>query len=319
MNNNKTLNVKIPLTPAYANKYVTLRKTDINISIPLIEGTHQITSDLINVGNLIHLPDNNLEASITLWYHYDIENNILSFCSNELVSTDSTFITTVPKGTNQFCYQPTYDNSNTPHLTNLNWNYRTPLMQGLEEILQKTVQQANLLIIEQAKEEGFTVIVRTPVPKLSPELYEQLTAVYKYGNFVELYDPTKTYDSSFNLFHIDSVWYGEIYLNNFDYFANVIGSSHDPKIAGKSWIQLWQAQFGVANTCTSFNFNGFACSGNILGGHVILGKSAKVVQAGSNSVFIMPICSAHNNNNGVFMAPLQYKSGIALHNYMQMT
>ena len=37
--------------------------------------------------------------------------------------------------------------------------------------------------------------------------------------------------------------------------------------------------------------------------------------AGSNHVFIVPICAGHNNDNTVYMAPVTNLNGIALSNY----
>jgi hypothetical protein len=238
---------------------------------------------------------------------------------NNLVSSDSTYLTTVPRSTNQSCRQHTYPGDNIPCGSNQNWNYTTPLTPGLQTALQQTVQRANSVIIELARIQGFTVVVRTPPPVLSKEDYENLLLVYYKGKFLESYNPNKEYDNDHSLLTMESVWYGEIYLQGNESFANVIGSTGDPKIAGKTWIKLWSNQFGAPTTCSSLNFNGFACSNPmvIVGGHVILGTTAANVPAGSNNVFIMPICCAHNSNNNVHMEPLQYQKGIALHNYLQ--
>jgi hypothetical protein len=107
-------------------------------------------------------------------------------------------------------------------------------------------------------------------------------------------------------------------MNYGETFANVIGSTSDPKIAGQSWIQLWANQFGhYPVNCTSLSYGGFPCGNTFVGGHVISGQVAHVVAAGSNSIYIYPICHAHNSNDNVYMAALQYLDGVWLKNYLQ--
>src|SRR5262249_14429005 len=115
---------------------------------------------------------------------------------------------------------------------------------------------------------------------------------------------------------VDSVWGGTVAFSHGEAFANVIGSTSDPKIAGLTWLTLWANQFGTPNICTSYQFNGFNCSGFLVGGHVVTGQQAKVMPAGSNAVYIFPICVSHNNNNNVYMEALQYVNGIWLKNYL---
>lgn len=312
----QSLHVQIPLVPDYENKYVQIKSTQINFQLELKEGHHTTTSEPVVVGTVANFTNPALLASITVWYNFETATNVLTLCSSDLVSDDATYLTTVPEGSNQFGNQRTYYGDEFPCGTNPNWNYTTPLTPGLEEALQNTVRKANDLIIEKALEQGLTVIVRTPMPVIPADLYEKLSAVYYNGEFVEMYDPNKVYGNDYSIFHIDSTWYGEIYLNKNENFANVIGSTHDPKIAGKSWLQLWQSQFGQAQTCTSLYYQGFSCSGGLVGGHSVLGTVAKSMPKGSNKVFIMPICTAHNNNDNVYMAAIMYTKGIALHNYL---
>ncbi len=309
------IQVQIPLTPVYVNKYVTLNQTMLDLEIELSEGEHQIITTFSDVGQLLHFSDPVLQARITLWYRYELKSNTITFCSNDLLSKDSPFITTAPRGTAQYCHQYTH-NGNVPREVNPNWNQHTPLTPGLEDALQQTLRAANNTLIEKAKELGFAVIVRTPVPMIEQEEYEKYSAVYHRGKFMEFYDPEKAYGIDDTVQTIDSVWYGEIYLAATDNFANVDGSTRDPKVGGCSWIALWRSQFGVPDTCTSYNYGGFTCGAGLVGGHVIPGKRAAFVPMGSNYVFIMPICYAHNNNDNVYMAPVIYRMGIALHNYM---
>jgi len=237
-----------------------------------------MTTPVQTVGTLTYFANPHLLAYLNIWYSYDPVGNTLTFCSNDLVSPDSTCLTTIPTGTNQSCNQHTYPNDNAPCGSNPNWNYCTSLTPGLQQALQQSVRAANQAIINAARAQGFTVIARTPPPQLTENDYAKL-----HGG---------------GLFRERDRQHG------------------DPRIAGLAWLTLWQNQFGPAMACTSLNFQGFGCSASLVGGHVILGQTAQTVPAGSNNVFIVPICGSHNGNNNVYMAPLTYQQGIAIHNYL---
>src|SRR5690606_13052655 len=165
-----------------------------------------------------------------------------------------------------------------------------------------------------------TVIELLPVPDLPDEFLEKLNVVYRKGKFLELFDEEKNYTENDRIFNIKSTYDGEITLRSTDNFANVIGSAKDPKVEGDTWIQLWNyhcsSRFGVANICSSYGYNNFDCYGMIVGGHVVLCKIAEKVPWGANYVFIMPICQRHNKKDHDYMAPIKYKVGIKLANYM---
>ena len=119
---------------------------------------------------------------------------------------------------------------------------------------------------------------------------------------------------------VRSTFKGKHTFASTDDFANVIGSSSDPKVDGLAWINLWKRTYpGVAITqCSSYDFpTGFGCTTNFVGGHVILGQTAQVVAAGSNDVYIIPICQKHNKNNNVYMMPIKEKRAVWLKNYLK--
>ena len=164
---------------------------------------------------------------------------------------------------------------------------------------------------------GLIVRVRQHPPELSADDYLNLLTVYRRGEFLGLYDQGREYGPDDVVATIESVFGGEVTFKVNEAFANVIGSTHDPKIAGQAWLNLWVNQFEVYPTiCTSFQFQGFPCGSVLLGGHVVIGKVAQNVPAGSNSVYIFPICKSHNNNDNVYMEALQYQSGVWLKNYL---
>jgi hypothetical protein len=314
---NGVFSVTVPLTPAYSNTLVQMAATTVTIEIPLVPGEGLIQTPLQQVGTLTYFANPALMACITMWGSYDPDGEVLTFCSPDLVDNDSTYLTTVPAGSNQGCNQHTYTSDTAPCGVNPNWNYCTPLTPGLQQELLQSIRTAQQMVIDAAIAQGFTVIVRTPPPPMSAADYAGTSLIYQNGVFKEFYDPDKAYDASHTLVHALSVWYGEITLSATDYFANVLGSTTDPKIASLSWIALWRNQFGTPTACSSYNYNGFTCGTTLYGGHVVLGTAAQNVSAGSNKVFIMPICSGHNNVNFTgTMAPVKYNKGIAIHNYL---
>ena len=139
------------------------------------------------------------------------------------------------------------------------------------------------------------------------------TAAPRVGDIIHIGDVRSTYG-------------GKHTFSSTDDFANVIGSSSDPKVDGLAWINLWKRTYpGVPVTqCSSLKFPtnssfpaGFPCTTTFVGGHVILGQTASIVAQGSNSVYIIPICQKHNKNNGVYMMPITEGRAVRLNNYLK--
>ena len=174
----QTLQVTVPLTPSYASRLVNVSSTQVTVSIPIVPGSSTMTTPVQTVGTLTYFANPHLLAYLNIWYSYDPVGNTLTFCSNDLVSPDSTCLTTIPTGTNQSCNQHTYPNDNAPCGSNPNWNYCTSLTPGLQQALQQSVRAANQAIINAARAQGFTVIARTPPPQLTENDYAKLCLVY---------------------------------------------------------------------------------------------------------------------------------------------
>eukprot|EP01034_Spumella_vulgaris_P030985 gene30985-38290_t len=327
------LTVPITLSPSYLeNKYVKIHSVQTALTIPLdVSGSGVITTPLLEIGtvdkSLSHLDNPLVVASISVWYKFDFDHKQLTLCSNNLVSEDSTFLSTFPQAaSSQVAKQYTNNADNSPCKLNANWNYCTPLTPGLHHLFHETVCAANQAIIDAAKSHGnLTVVVRTPPP--SDIALQWL--VYSTNNEFRGFHNPLTNDILLpgeKLIHINSIWWGETTLSPGEYFSNVIGSTGDPQVGGKSWIQLWAAHFGAYSPwlCSSWQFGGgygsaFPCTndGTLLGGHSILGTTAVKVPAGSNNVFIMPICAKHNSNDSYYMSAIKNVRGVALHNYLQ--
>ena len=82
---NNTINVSVPLSPAYPNPYLNISPSTINLNVSLKEGINVYRSDLTNVGTLTHFADPVLQAKIIIWYDFDSANNTITLCGNDLV------------------------------------------------------------------------------------------------------------------------------------------------------------------------------------------------------------------------------------------
>lgn len=317
------ISVNVPLSPAYESPLYSLNPVRIDIRIPLLEGSHTITTPPTVIGHLRNLPEWPVTGQLTLYYEYDAEQDLVTFCSSDMASDKAIFLTTTLDETahtrRQSCVQFAYADPYDPVRTHPNWNYCTPSTPGLEDLFRQTVRAANDTIIAQAKKQDVNVGEWVPLPVLSREDFEQLSAVFHKGEFLEYYDPAKFYDSNHSVENVFSIFGKLVKFKNKQAFANVIGSSGDPKIKNQSWIALWESYFGDVEVCASFQFNGFGCNTDIkkiYGGHVILGKVAAPVKYGKDGIVnIIPICENHNNDDHVYMEPIEYDQAVQLDNY----
>jgi len=302
--------VEVPLTPSYADPYVTVVQTSATVSIPLVPGPRTLTTAPRSVGFLGGSERRALNAALTLWSDYDPATKTLTLCGNELVDPDSTFLSLEPEGgPDQARIYRTHASAAADDPADA--------APDLARAFQNTVRSANQAIIDTAIRQGYTVIERTPVPAISNEHAANLLLVYENGWFKEPFDPNKQYGPNARVHTIGSTWNGLITLDADENFANVIGSTDDPKIDGMSWIALWESEYGTATICTSYEYKGFSCTDDLIGGHSILGTKATEVKKGSDKVFIMPICKQHNGDDSVYMAAIKYTKGISLKNYLE--
>jgi hypothetical protein len=151
--------------------------------------------------------------------------------------------------------------------------------------------------------------IKSPAPKFSDDEIKK----YFPSELLESF-PEKNRTEQLNGI-IESVWGGTVEFDVDENFANVIGSTDDPKIKNESWIGLWRSKFGEVSECTSLNTRKFECNDILVGGHIIGGTEAEEVAHGSNKVYIMPICSRHNGNDKVYMSAKTNQEGIWLKDY----
>ncbi len=307
----KIFEFEIPFISEYENNLVSTNKVMINMKVPLENGEHIVTSELLDLG-IVKGINQNLKCQFTLWYVYNEIDKTFKLCSSDFISEKSFKLQIFDNSGSEIYKTSTYVDA-----SNISDKYNGIFNKDIKEMLNESIRKANDLIIEKAKDLGLTLLVCTNCPQIVGEDGDNLYVAYDNDIYDGFYEEGKEYSGDLKKVPLQSVWGGHVFFAPADRFANVIGSTGDHNIGGLSWIGLWESQFGVANICTSSGYAGAPlCNlGLFYGGHVISGMVAQQVPYGSNNVYIMPICPAHNNNNNIHMAPIHYNTGVWLNNY----
>jgi hypothetical protein len=134
--------------------------------------------------------------------------------------------------------------------------------------------------------------------------YIEYKAVFLNGVFVEICDESKEYGAKGPGFEVRIVrsYAGAVAtLKRGAYFANVDGTTDDKRHGSTtSWIELYKNRTGAsANICAACGVRaGSGWQFQIVGGHCttanITGPLPVKLPAGSNDVFIIPICNPCN-------------------------
>lgn len=254
----KHLTINVPVVPSYEDKLLQLEQTDVEISFPLEEGEHKESITLANVGQFIDSNGETISATITVSYKYDKENEEVEFYGNDFESKNSTTLNLYSSNDSEFCSINTYSVENQINSLHEYFNKKeAPTKNILFPRLQKWLRRVNDMIIEQATTMDLNVFVREPLPEMTEEEYQNLSFVCKDNVFEGLYDPSKQYESEYEVLNLKSTWGGTVTFRKNERIANVIGSDGDPKIASKSWIKLWEENCNGNNhaqICTSSGF-----------------------------------------------------------------
>jgi len=163
--------------------------------------------------------------------------------------------------------------------------------------------------------------------------------------FADLWNPETDYTDEFIIVPLRSVYDGVTDpLAIGTMFANVEGSTHDPKNGVVSWIQLLRdclsKEYDVTSCCAEQNkiyigdsqdesddkTRGFSCNDTIVGGHVILqATNSSTVDEGGN-VHLLPICHKHNTfrysggtGAGYYMKLARKMKAVKLKSYFQLS
>jgi len=289
------------------------------------DGDHLFTSQDFELGTVRVAGSRALIGRLTFRYSYNSESNTVTVCGTDYPSADGMAMMTMPSGMEDaacfehaaaagFLADEVYRNGK--------WNYYSPLMPGAPETIKGIVRGASDALIASLKEvPDLFVQVRQLLPELSAEDFQALSFVSREGRFLEVYDPTHAYRPDDEL-HAPTSTYGgtETWQLDSD-FANVIGSTPDPRPptpSNRSWLNLWERATGRKAVCTSIGFPpDVPCRGSLVGGHIIRGEVARQVRRGSNEVRIFPICRGHNGRDQTYMQTRQERNAVVLHDYLE--
>lgn len=294
-------------------------------AVELAEGSHTATSQPLAIGSLPGIEGRRLMAQLSFAYEWDAAEGTISVCGSDFISARAMYLTTFPEGMDEVCHERIAGSGfvHDDHFGNPHWFYPTPLMPGLDTYLQQALVPAcEAMIVSLQAIPELMVRVRRPLEGVPIEVYMDLLAVHRGGRFVEYYDPAKSYDSEYRYVGVESIYAGTAMWPVNGNFANVLGSTGDPKHGVASWVALWAlyCNGGVSPiNCTSNGFPpGFVCNAPLYGGHIIAAVAAASMPTGSNNVYLLPICNSHNNVHFVgTMHAIHYQNAIWLNHFNQ--
>lgn len=318
--------VNFPVGPAagYSAPTLQLPAATQQIQATFEEGDHLFTSSDFKLGTVCVPHHRALIGRLTFRYSYDAGSKTITVCGTSFPSADGMTMITMPEGMDdEVCFEHAADAGFLADevYRNGKWNYYSPLTPGAPEKIKEIVRGANDALIAALKElPGHVVQIRQLLPDLSAEDFLALSFVSRNGRRLGGYDPRRGYESGDELHTVFSIFKGtETWPVNYD-FANVIGSTPDPRPPpSTSWLALWRSATGKQGpNCASRGFpTTVTCSTGSVGGHVIVGQKAQKVDAGSNDVRIIPICRSHNGKDQSYMKAIDEQEVVILNKYLQ--
>ena len=320
--NSITLN--LPLTPAYSDEHAQLTERSVPVTLDLGGGSRTFISDPVSVGTY-----RDLEVMAQLRFDYDYlrDENKLVIRGNDDRTPDQLRITTFVSGAPDqvlgqepnlvFHVLPNDLGQNLPHRHM--WADHVGRHQDLHGALADVARAANDRLVEGAIDGGLSSVLQigTP-PVVTLDSLDDWKLMF--GEPVTPETRTDRVGEVINMqFKVDSTYVGTVTWAGNTNFANVIGSTDDPKVKGfSSWLGLWEDKCNgnsAPTYCTSYNYAGgesdWECTSYFVGGHVITGTTASEMPEGA-TVYIFPICKKHNNNDNVYMKIKYNSTGVQL-------
>jgi len=310
------LTVELPVTPAYEGDGIDLTNQSVTAALDLSGGTRTFDSVAKTVGTY---QGAEVRAKLTFTYHYDKEEDKVTIRGNDDTTADQLRITTSLGGEPSLASQHTPNDAGLNLASNHLWAVKVKQSPGLSEAMAATARACNDILVKALMDAGVSSVLKigtAPVVTL-----ENLNGFKQmFGEDVTPLDlsaaPAEVARIQFIVF---STYVGTVTWKANTTFANVIGSTDDPKVPGyTSWIELWAYKCNKGNdtdTCSSLNYfsqePNRKCAGTIIGGHVIPGTTAKKMNKG-DTVYIYPICHDHNMSDANSMKSLYNPEGVQL-------
>jgi hypothetical protein len=293
---------------------------NIPVEIELTTGAHLFTSEPVEIGSYFHYK---IFSQIAIPYSYDPEMQYITIAGTEDTSDKQLSIHT-SLDEHPGVKDTRHLNSTGVAKANPNlWSDFIDKDPNIRHANSVAIRQTIDALVQQLLDAGVQGVIQTGVaPIVTPQNYLDYKAMFCPAM------PDEQYPSLDDIIkvqtEVQSIYGGTITWALNKSFANVIGSTHDPKPSGySSWIQLWadKCNNGYYPTlCSSYNYSDggtpFVCGTDFVGGHVVTGTLAYKPANGS-TVYIFPICKAHNNNNAIYMSMRYNPTGVVLNNYNQ--
>ncbi|STQ90666.1 hypothetical protein [Iodobacter fluviatilis] len=317
----KKITFNLPLSTPLNLGNLRLEQHAVPVELELAAGDHIFTSTPFEIGSYYHFK---VFAQITIPYSYDSKLHYITICGPEDISDKQVVLhTCLDQHPNLINSHTLNSNGIASGINNMWMNFinNTPI---LKQFNQSIVQQIIDTLAKKLLQVGIHGVIQTgAAPFITPSNYQDYKAMFA-SRKTEVVQPSLE-----DLFEIQEIvnssYYGTITWTENYSFANIIGSTHDPKPSPyDAWIRLWADKCnGGFNTdkCSSYQYsngiNNFNCNpSDFVGGHVIVGKVAASVATGGTA-YIFPICKAHNGKDNIYMSSRYNPKGVVLHNYNQ--
>lgn len=319
----KTVTLELPLAPDYEDEHVAVTSQVVAVTLDLRGGPRVFESELLVVGSY---QGADIVAGVAFNYDYDRDTDELTIRGNDDRTSDQLTITTALAAPGDFADQlPALAFAHHRNDIGVNlpavdmWADHVVGHPALVDAFAATAHAANDAIVRQAIDAGITSVVELGTP---PIVTLENVDGWKmmFGEPITDVAPEDAIAEVIRVqFKVNSTYVGTVtWTLNYN-FANVIGSTNDPKVPGfPTWIGLWETKCnGNAGPAYCSSYNYFSqdptkhCSGIFVGGHVVSGTSTSSPPQGA-TVYIFPICQTHNANNGGYMKMKYNPKGVKL-------
>lgn len=316
----KKINLNLPISNLYTQGPLKISQQSVPVVLELTKGEHVFTGEAIEIGTYFHYK---VFAHISIPYSYDPDTQYVTIAGPDDISSKQLSIHTSLDQNESMKDVRSLNSAGTADSAPNFWTDFMNKNPDVSQVNKMVNRQAIDTLVQQLLDAGVQGVIQTgAAPIVSPDNYQDFKAMFMPEkadvDIPQLSDILEVQTVVF------STYWGTITWTLNYAFANVIGSTNDPKPYGySSWIGLWADKCNggyYPSICTSYNYsNGktpFACGSDFVGGHVIPGKTASKVATGG-TVYIFPICKAHNNNDNIYMSMRYNPTGVVLKNYNQ--
>ncbi|CAF9926831.1 MAG: hypothetical protein GOMPHAMPRED_004239 [Gomphillus americanus] len=321
------LSIHVPSPSNFNNSALELHDHGYDIDIRLTHGNNTFMSADFEMGILKSYGGRLLNGRFSFSYSYDPVSRIVTVCGSDYPSARGMSLLTQPIASDEISIEratPSGFHADDGY-GNRHWYHRAQLFAGTTEAFRTTCRQANEMLIEALQEwPDVHVTVLQTLPELSTDLYHDVCLLSRHGKPFGNLKPGHIYLPYHVVTLPESQVQGTHMFKVDEHFANVKGSTGDPKPTGYSngsWTQIWEEFTEQSATiCTTHDWP-VPCTPGVFagaarkGGHVIIGKEAEPVPD-NGDCYMFPICQNHNKST--YTGPMrarEYQKALHLRDY----